>query len=89
MCRKRMTLVIKKFDIEISQEEIMPKMKTHRGAAKRYKVTAGGKIKRARCNKNHILNGKPRKRKRNLRHGGFVDATREKSIKKMLPYTAN
>lgn len=65
----------------------MPKMKTNRGAAKRYKLTASGKIKKASCNKNHILNGKPRKRKRNLRHGDYVDATKQKNIKKLLPYS--
>lgn len=66
----------------------MPKIKTHRGAAKRFKVTAGGKIKRAKSHKNHILNKKTRKRKRNLRHGGYVDKTQEKTIKKLIPYVS-
>ncbi len=66
----------------------MPKIKTHRGSAKRFKVTAGGKIKRACSNKNHILNKKDRKRKRNLRHGGFVDKANEKAISKLIPYAS-
>lgn len=66
----------------------MPKMKTHRGSAKRFKVTATGKIKRAKSNKNHILNKKTRKRKRNLRKGGYVHETMEKNVKKMLPYSS-
>lgn len=64
----------------------MPKVKTHRGAAKRFRLTAGGKIKRAKSNKNHILNKKDRKRKRNLRKGGYVDVTQEKTVKQMIPY---
>ena len=64
----------------------MPKIKTHRGAAKRFKVTATGKIKRSHCNKNHILNKKDRKRKRNLRHGAYVDKTTQKTVHKLIPY---
>ncbi len=64
----------------------MPKQKTHRGAAKRFNVTGSGRVKRAKQNKNHILNKKARKRKRNLRKGGFVDVTQEKTIKLMVPY---
>jgi large subunit ribosomal protein L35 len=66
----------------------MPKMKTHKGAAKRFKVTAGGKIKRTHCNKNHILNKKERKRKRNLRHAGFVNKANKRTIEKQLPYAS-
>ncbi|MCE5195505.1 MAG: 50S ribosomal protein L35 [Nitrospiraceae bacterium] len=62
----------------------MPKMKTHRGAAKRFKLTGSGKIKRSKANKSHILTGKPSKRMRKLRKGSFVDKTQEKSIKKLL-----
>ena len=54
----------------------MPKMKTHRGAAKRFKKTGTGKIKRAKAFKSHILTKKSAKRKRNLR----------KAMKKLLPY---
>lgn len=62
----------------------MPKMKTHSGAKKRFRLTAGGLIKRAKQNKNHILNKKSTKRKRNLRQGGYVDITQEATIKRML-----
>ena len=62
----------------------MPKMKTKSAAKKRFKVTASGKIKRAKQNKNHILNKKPTKRTRFLRQGGYVDKTQEKTITTML-----
>jgi len=64
----------------------MPKMKSHRGAAKRFKITGTGKLKRAKAFKSHILTKKSSKRKRNLRKTDYVDATVEKNIKKMLPY---
>jgi len=64
----------------------MPKIKTHRGAAKRFKVTASGRIKRTQSNKNHILNKKDRKRKRNLRQGAYVSESFEKNIHKLIPY---
>ncbi|MDV3427599.1 MAG: 50S ribosomal protein L35 [Bacillota bacterium] len=64
----------------------MPKMKSHRGAAKRFKITGTGKLKRAKAFKSHILTKKSSKRKRNLRKTDYVDATVEKNMKKMLPY---
>jgi ribosomal protein L35 len=64
----------------------MPKIKTHRGAAKRFSLTKSGKIKRAKAYRRHILNKKSTKRKRNLRQGTFVDATEEKNIKQLIPY---
>lgn len=64
----------------------MPKMKTHRGAAKRFRKTGTGKLKRAKAFKSHILTKKSQKTKRNLRKGGYVDSTQEKVIKKLLPY---
>ncbi len=65
----------------------MPKMKTHRGAAKRFKVTGTGKIKRSKAYKSHILTGKPAKRTRNLRTSAIVDSANEKHIKRLLPYS--
>lgn len=65
----------------------MPKIKTKKSAAKRFKITAGGKIKRTHCNKNHILNKKDRKRKRRLRQGGYVDKADLRNVKKVLPYS--
>jgi large subunit ribosomal protein L35 len=63
----------------------MPKMKTHRGAAKRFKKTASGKFKRSRSNKQHILTKKTTKRKRNLRRSDVVAAVDEKRLKQMIP----
>ena len=64
----------------------MPKIKTHSGAKKRFSLTKSGKVKRAKAYKNHILNKKTTKRKRNLRQGGYADVTNEAVIKKMIPY---
>ena len=63
----------------------MPEMKTHRGAAKRFKKTGSGKIVRTRNNKQHILTKKTAKRKRRLRKDALVDPVDEKRIKQMLP----
>ena len=64
----------------------MPKMKSHRGAAKRFRKTGTGKLKRAKAFTSHILTKKSAKRKRNLRKAGYVSTTQEKVIKKLLPY---
>jgi large subunit ribosomal protein L35 len=65
----------------------VPKMKTNRGAAKRFKITGSRKkVKRQKAFANHILTKKSPQRKRNLRHPGLVDSTDIKSIKKMMPY---
>ena len=64
----------------------MPKMKTHRGAAKRFSVTKSGKVKRAKAYKSHILNKKTSKRKRNLRKGTYISAAERKNIKVLIPY---
>ncbi len=63
----------------------MPKMKTHRGAAKRFKKTGTGKIARSRNNKQHILTKKSAKRKRHLRKSALVAAVDVKRLKQMLP----
>lgn len=64
----------------------MPKMKSHRGAAKRFKKTGTGKLKRAKAFKSHILTKKSSKTKRNLRKTGYVCKAQEKVMKKLLPY---
>ena len=64
----------------------MPKMKTCRAAAKRFKKTGTGKLKRNKAYKSHILTKKTTKRKRNLRKATMTDATNEKVMKKILPY---
>jgi large subunit ribosomal protein L35 len=64
----------------------MPKMKTNRGAAKRFKVSGSGKIMRRKAFSSHILTKKTTKRKRGLRLAGEVDSTNVKTVRKMLPY---
>jgi len=64
----------------------MPKMKTNRAAAKRFKKTATGKIKRRKPLKNHILTKKTTKRKRNLRKATLVHKSDMDRVKAMLPY---
>lgn len=64
----------------------MPKMKTSRSAAKRFKVTGSGNLKRNKAYKRHILTKKTTKVKRNLRKSALVDATNVKTMKKILPY---
>ena len=64
----------------------MPKIKTNRAAAKRFKVTGTGKLTRNKAYKSHILTKKSTKRKRNLRQATITDATNVKNMKKVLPY---
>lgn len=64
----------------------MPKMKTSRSAAKRFKVTGSGKLVRNKAYKSHILTKKSPKRKRNLRKQTVLDETNVKNMKKILPY---
>lgn len=64
----------------------MPKLKTHRGAAKRFGVTKNGKVKRGKAYRSHILNKKTTKRKRKLRKLGYLSPANEATIKKMMPY---
>lgn len=63
----------------------MPKVKTHRGAAKRFKSTGSGKITRNRSGKNHILTKKSPKRKRNLRQSTLVSKADESRIRRLIP----
>jgi len=64
----------------------MPKLKTHRGAAKRFSLTSKGKIKRSKAFASHILTKKTTKRKRALRKTALVDSANYKSIKRLIPY---
>ena len=64
----------------------MPKLKTHRGAAKRFKATGTGKIKRAHAYKSHILGKKSSKRKRGLRKSALVNQADYARTKRLLPY---
>lgn len=64
----------------------MPKLKSHSGSKKRFKVTATGKVKRRQGYKNHILTKKSTKRKRNLRKAAVASVANAATIKQMLPY---
>lgn len=64
----------------------MPKLKTSRAAAKRFKKTGTGKLMRMKAYKSHILTKKSTKRKRNLRKSTVTDATNAKVMKRILPY---
>ena len=64
----------------------MPKVKTHSGAKKRFRLTKSGRVKRSHAYKSHILTKKSTKRKRSLRQGAYADVTNEAAIKRMIPY---
>ena len=64
----------------------MPKIKSNRGAAKRFKRTASGKFVRAKAFRRHILTSKPKRRKRSLRRGDMIAAVDTPRVKRMLPY---
>ena len=64
----------------------MPKIKTNRSAAKRFKVTGTGKLKRNKAYKRHILTKKSTKTKRNLRQTAITDSTNVSNMKKIMPY---
>ena len=81
-----MFLTAKKKKRTIKEETIMPKLKTSRAAAKRFKKTGTGKLVRNKAYKSHILTKKSTKRKRNLRKDIVTDSTNAKVMKKILPY---
>ncbi|NIA29167.1 MAG: 50S ribosomal protein L35 [Calditrichaeota bacterium] len=62
----------------------MPKMKSNRAAAKRFRVTGSGRVRRYKAYASHILTKKSAKRKRNLRKGGLISAAEEKRIKQII-----
>jgi len=64
----------------------MPKIKTKRGAAKRFKKTGSGKIIRSKAFGNHILTKKTTKRKRSIRQAGVLNSANVKSVSKLIPY---
>jgi large subunit ribosomal protein L35 len=69
-----------------NKEVDMPKIKTNRGAAKRFRATGTGRLARKKAFANHILTKKTHKRKRKLRQGAFVHAADHKPMKLMVPY---
>ena len=64
----------------------MPKIKTNRAAAKRFRVTGSGKIKRNKAYKRHILSSKGKKQKRHLRKSTLVAAVESRNIRQLIPY---
>jgi large subunit ribosomal protein L35 len=64
----------------------VPKIKTNRAAAKRFRVTGSGKIKRNKGFKSHILSSKSKKRKRHLRQATTVSAVESRNIRQLIPY---
>lgn len=64
----------------------MPKLKTNKGAAKRFRLTKSGKVRRGRAGKSHILTKKSRKRKRNLGRISGLNGAGTSLIKRLLPY---
>jgi large subunit ribosomal protein L35 len=65
----------------------MPKMKTRRGAAKRFKVSGSGRVRRPKCGGQHGMIGKSRRRRRRLRDNAMVSSAFEHRIKLLLPYS--
>ncbi len=63
----------------------MPKIRTNRGAAKRFTKTGTGRIKRRHSHKSHILTKKSQKRKRHLRHAALIDHADEAAVRQMIP----
>ncbi|MBI5809617.1 MAG: 50S ribosomal protein L35 [Deltaproteobacteria bacterium] len=64
----------------------MPKLKTNKGAAKRFKITASGKVKRRKAGMRHLLTSKSKGNKRALCKAAYVEKTDADAIKKMMPY---
>ncbi|MFV0353150.1 MAG: 50S ribosomal protein L35 [Oscillospiraceae bacterium] len=64
----------------------MPKLKSHSGAKKRFKLTKSGRVKRGSAYRSHILTKKDRKLKRGFRKSAYADKTNEAAVKEMLPY---
>lgn len=64
----------------------MPKLKTKKGAAKRFKTTGTGKVVRSKAFRSHILTSKSAKRKRRLRKPALISSANQKAVKRLLPY---
>jgi len=76
-----------KIDNQIGREAV-PKIKTHKGAKKRFRVTASGKIKRGHSHARHILTKKTAKRKRKLDQNVLVSPADAAKVRRMLPYAS-
>lgn len=64
----------------------MPKVKTNRGAAKRFKLTKSGKVKRSKAYASHILTSKTTKRKRKLRKSSVIAKVEQRNVRRLIPY---
>lgn len=64
----------------------MPKVKTNRGAAKRFKLTKSGKVKRSKAYASHILTSKTTKRKRKLRKSAVIAKVEQRNVRRLIPY---
>ncbi|MCL2791278.1 MAG: 50S ribosomal protein L35 [Desulfobulbus sp.] len=64
----------------------MPKMKTNRGAAKRFRLTGSGRVRRNKAYSSHILTKKSTKRKRNLRKSTLIAGVDQRAVRRMMPY---
>ena len=64
----------------------MPKLKTRKGVAKRFKITKSGRIKKRSANRGHLLSKRSTKRKRKLRKSGYLSPAEENKIRRLLPY---
>ena len=73
--------------LRAARMDVMPKMKTNKCYAKRFRVTGSGRVKRPKCGGNHGLQEKSRKRLRRLRNNDMVDKTLQKKIRSLLPYS--
>ena len=73
-------------ELGLRGESIMPKMKTNRAAAKRFKVSGSGRVRRSKCGAQHNMIGKSRTRRRRLRDQDMVDKAMEGRVKLLLPY---
>lgn len=65
----------------------MPKMKTNKSAAKRFRVSGSGRVRRSKAGGNHLMQEKSRKRIRRARNNDMVDSTLERKIKRLIPYS--
>jgi len=83
---RRRAIILGSFLFEIIQGKIMPKLKTHKGASKRFKKTGTGKIVRNHAFGRHILTSKPHKRKKKLHQSVVADKADQPVLKRMLPY---
>ena len=64
----------------------MPKLKTNKGASKRFRLTKTGKVKKRTAGRQHILSKKSRKRKRHMRQDGYLTGAEAKLVRRLLPY---